>query len=53
MVQLVRYRSPDSYAGSRADREGLPWPCHAALVGRMMVALERAGARVEIAWAAE
>ena len=50
-VALVRYRTPQAFAGSRADGEGLSWPCHNALVGRMKLALERIGATVTIAWA--
>ena len=49
-VALTRYHSEDAYAGSRAAREGLPHACHNALIGRTKVALERIGARVEIAW---
>lgn len=49
-VALVRYRSPESYSGSRAASEGLPWPCHNALIARTMTALERVGARVTISW---
>jgi hypothetical protein len=50
-VALVRYRTAESYAGSRPDREGLLYPCHAALVGRARIALERIGAVVQISWA--
>ncbi len=50
-VALVRYRSLDDYRGSRADREGLPWPSHNALIARLMLALERAGATVVIDYA--
>lgn len=49
-VTLICYRTPESYADSRAGREGLAHPCHNALIGRMMIALERIGARVTIAW---
>jgi len=50
-VALTRFRTAKDYAGSRAALEGLPHACHNALTGRTMVALERIGARVEIAWA--
>jgi hypothetical protein len=50
-VALVRYRTPESYRGSRPDREGLLFPCHGALIGRMRIALERLGAVVQISWA--
>jgi hypothetical protein len=50
-IALTRYRTAADYAGSRADLEGLPWPCHNALVGRAMTALERIGAHVTVAWA--
>lgn len=49
-VDLIRYRTDESYAGSRADREGLPHGCHNALIGRTRVALERLGMPVRIAW---
>jgi transcriptional regulator with XRE-family HTH domain len=51
-VALTRYRSAEDYAGSRAHRDGLPWASHCALIMRTMLALERAGASVAIAWAA-
>jgi hypothetical protein len=50
-IALTRYRTAADYSGSRAGREGLPWPCHNALIGRAMTALERIGARVTVAWA--
>jgi transcriptional regulator with XRE-family HTH domain len=50
VVALVRYRSDEDYAGSRAAREGLPHACHNALIGRLKLALERVGARVEISY---
>jgi len=49
-VALVRYRSEETYAGSRAGRDGLPHSCHNALIGRWKLALERVGARVVITW---
>lgn len=49
-VALTRYRTIEVYAGTRAGREGLPLSSHAALLGRTMIALERAGAAVEIEW---
>jgi DNA-binding XRE family transcriptional regulator len=50
-IALTRYRTPADYAGSRADREGLPWPCHNALIARTMLAMQRAGRAVVISWA--
>jgi transcriptional regulator with XRE-family HTH domain len=50
-VGLVRYRTAEIYRGSRADREGLLFGCHAALIGRLRTALERIGAVVTISWA--
>ena len=50
-VALVRHRTSESYSGSRPDREGLLFPCHAALIGRTRIALERIGATVQISWA--
>jgi DNA-binding XRE family transcriptional regulator len=50
-VALARYRTAEDYAGSRPDSEGLPWACHNALIGRALVALERAEFRVEVVWA--
>ena len=51
VVALTRYRSAEDYAGCRAAAEGLPWPCHNALIGRVMVALDRIGLRAEVSWA--
>jgi hypothetical protein len=50
-VALVRYRTAESYSGSRPGLEGLLYPCHGALIGRMRIALERIGAVVKISWA--
>lgn len=50
-IALTRYRSLDDYAGSRADREGLPWPCHNAMIGRVMVRMTRDRIPFVIAWA--
>ena len=50
-IALTRYRSTEDYAGSRAAREGLLWPCHNALVARAMIALQRVGFTVAVAWA--
>lgn len=49
-VLLTRYRTAADYAGSRPDREGLPYPCHNALLGRAMVALRREGYSSEFVW---
>ena len=51
VVALTRYRTAQDYLGSRADREGLPWPCHGAMIGRAMGALNRSGRRAEVTWA--
>ncbi|MEJ0017496.1 MAG: hypothetical protein WDN25_13215 [Acetobacteraceae bacterium] len=50
-VMLVRYRSPDDYARRRDLGADLAWPCYEALVVRMMLALERAGATVRVEYA--
>lgn len=50
-VALVRYRDADAYAGSRPDREGLPFGSHGALIGRLRTAFARIGVRTSIAWA--
>lgn len=50
VVALTRYRTAEAFAASRAAREGFAHPCHNALIGRMMTALERLGARVTVAW---
>lgn len=50
-VALVRYRSPGDYAGSRADLDGLPWTCHNAMIGRVMVRMTRERIPFVIAWA--
>lgn len=47
---LTRYRTAADYEGCRAQAEGLPFPAHAAMLARAMVALERIGARVAIEW---
>ena len=49
-IALTRYRTLADYAGSRADREGLPWPCHNALIARAMLAIERTGRTVVISY---
>ena len=49
-VNLFRYRTAEDYARCRAAGEGLAHACHNALIGRMMTALARIGARVVIAW---
>ncbi|HQU16633.1 MAG TPA: helix-turn-helix domain-containing protein [Gammaproteobacteria bacterium] len=50
-IVLTRYRSADDYQGSRADQEGLLWPCHNAMLARAMVALRRQGRAVALAYA--
>jgi transcriptional regulator with XRE-family HTH domain len=50
-ITLYRYRTLDDYTGSRADQEGLAWPCHNAMLGRAMLAIRRMGRTVVIAWA--
>jgi len=50
-IRLTRYRSPEDYAGSRADNEGLPWPCHNAMLARALTALTRQGHKADIQWA--
>jgi transcriptional regulator with XRE-family HTH domain len=50
-VALVRYRTAESYVGSRPEREGVLYPCHGALIGRTRIALERIGATVCISFA--
>jgi len=49
-VALTRYRTAGDYAGSRPDREGLPYPCHNALIGRAMLALRRLGRNAVVSW---
>jgi hypothetical protein len=49
-VALVRFRTPERYAGSRPAGEGLSHACHNAMIGRIMAALERAGKPVTISW---
>jgi hypothetical protein len=49
-VALTRYRTPESYAGSRPAREGLLHSCHNALVARTMLAMQRIGCVVTISW---
>ncbi len=51
-VALTRYRSLVDYAGSRADREGLPWPCHNAMIGRVVVRMTRERLPFVVAWSA-
>ena len=51
-IDLTRYRTAEDYAGSRAAADGLPHPCHNALLARVMVALQRAGYKVAISYAA-
>lgn len=50
-IRLFRYRTAEDYAGSKPDLEGLPWPCHNALIGRVLAAMRRDGRAVEVAWA--
>ena len=50
-IALTRYRSAADYTGSRPDREGLPHPCHNAMIARTMLAMQRQHRAVVIAWA--
>ena len=50
-ITLTRYRSAADYTGSRPDREGLPHPCHNALIARTMLAMQRQDRPVVISWA--
>ena len=50
-IDLTRYRTADDYAGSRAALDGLPHPCHNALIGRTLVALRRDGIAAQVAYA--
>ena len=47
-IALTRYRTEDDYAGSLPDRDGLPHACHAAMLGRILIAFERLGRAVVI-----
>ena len=47
-IELYRYSTPEAYAASRSDREGLPIGSHPVLIDRTRRALEAAGAHVAI-----
>ena len=50
-ITLYRYRTVADYSGSRADQDGLPWPCHNAMIGRVMVRMHREARAFVVAWA--
>lgn len=49
-VALLRYRSPEGYAGSALAQAGLPFPAHVAFLWRIMDGLSRLGIRWVVRW---